>query len=173
MIDTKLVHWSDPILKEEMPRFDFSDPQYDPVELSNTLIKVLQEHNALGVSANQLGLRCRVFALRSQEPLVIFNPTIVNTEGEIVLPEGCLSYPGAYVRVKRPEFVRARIQDPTGKMDTVHFGGITARAFLHELDHLDGVDFLQRVSDYHRNKAMNQMKKYQRLQKRIAANEYA
>ena len=169
MIDTKLVHWSDPILGEEMPRFDFSNPPYDPIELSNALIAVLQSHNALGVSANQLGLRCRVFALRSAEPLVVFNPTIVNTEGEILLPEGCLSYPGAYVRVKRPEFVRARIQGPDGKIDTRTFGGITARAFLHELDHLDGVDFLQRVSDYHRNKAMKQMKMYARSQKRAAA----
>lgn len=172
MIETNLVHWSDPILKEEMPQFDFSNPQYDPIELSNALIKVLQEHNALGVSANQLGLRCRVFALKTEHPLVVFNPTVVDTDGEILLPEGCLSFPGAHVKVKRPDYVRARMQGPTGEMDTKTFMGLTARAFLHELDHLNGVDFLQRTSEYYRGRAFNQMKKYTRLQKNVAKLQY-
>ena len=109
--------------------FDFSNPPFDPIDYAQTLVKFVHENNALGVAANQVGNPYRVFAMRgSPENFVCFNPKIVQeSEQQIVLEEGCLTYPGLLVKIKRPEFIRARFSTPNGDTITRQFIGMSAR----------------------------------------------
>lgn len=136
--------------------FDFKDPPFDPIDFAQALVKFVHENNALGVAANQVGNPYRVFAMRgSPENFVCFNPKIVQeSEQQIVLEEGCLTYPGLLVKIKRPEFIRARFTTPNGDTITRQFIGMSARVFQHEMDHLDGIRFYDRANRFHREQAM-------------------
>lgn len=162
-----LVPSGHPTLLQELPEFDFANPPCDPVELANNLIETMKHNKGLGLSANQCGLPYRCFALWSAEPLVVFNPRIVDQTTEfIALEEGCLTFPNLYIKIKRPKAIKVRFQNPFGETQTEKFIGMTARGFLHEMDHLDGVLFMKRASVPHLNRAMNQKKQLDRQIKR-------
>lgn len=158
---------SDSLLLKALDPFDFSNPPCDPVELANNLIETMAKHNGLGLSANQCGLPHRVFVLWSETPLVCFNPRIIDQTSEFVsLEEGCLTFPHLFIKVKRPKAVKVRFQDALGETHTEKFIGMTARAFLHEMDHLDGILFHKRASGPHLSRALNQQKILERRLKR-------
>lgn len=160
MADYNLIIGPDPILTTPCEPFDFQNPQVDPFELAQDMVRMIHEYNALGLSANQIGLPYRVIALRgSPENFVCFNPKIVmpSTE-EITLQEACLSFPGVNVKVKRPRHVRVRFTAPNGEVMTRQFTGMTARAFFHEMDHIDGVIFYNRANRFHREQALKRAK---------------
>lgn len=162
-----LVPEDDPILHQQFEDFDFSTPPVDPIELANNLIETMVAHKGLGLSACQVGLPYRAFVLWSEQPLAIFNPRIVDQKNEfITLDEGCLSFPHLFIKVKRPSMIKARFQDANGETHTQVFIGMTARGFLHEMDHLDGVLFTQRASKVHTARAFNQRKNLVRKLKR-------
>jgi len=159
MIHT-LVDKSDPILKRELEPFDFSNPPTDPIQLAKDLAETMISNNGLGLAANQIGLPYRVFVLTGEQIFACFNPKIVDSSSETVyLEEGCLSYPGVAVKIKRPRLIRVRFTMPNGETVTKKFDGITARCFLHELDHLNGVVHLSRAHPYHREKALKRVKR--------------
>lgn len=163
----QLVDSNHPLLFTELEDFDFDNPPTDPIELANNLIETMKAHRGLGLSANQCGLPYRVFALWSETPLVCFNPRVVDQKSDMVLmEEGCLSYPHLILKVKRPSIVKVRFQDPTGQTKTEKFIGMTARAFLHEHDHLDGISFTSRANKVHLSRALNQQKMLTRQLKR-------
>ena len=139
----KLVSSNDPILKTVCEDFDFYNPPFDPIEFSKEFVKFMYDSNGIGLAANQIGLPYRIFAMRSHpENFVCFNPRIVSSSSnEIVLEEGCLSYPGLLVKIKRPENIRVRFQTPNGETLTKQFIGMTARTFQHEIMHIDGKTF--------------------------------
>jgi peptide deformylase len=157
----ELVPSTDPILKQKCQEFDFSNPPFDPVEFARDLVKMMYDHNAIGISANQVGVPYRVFALRAYpENFVCFNPKMVMpSDQEVLLEEGCLSFPNLFVKVKRPQHCRVRFTMPNGDTRTDTFTGITARAFQHELDHLDGIVYYTRANDYHREQAFKKKKR--------------
>jgi len=149
-----------PILKEEMPAFDFKNPVVDPVELYNDLAETMRENEGMGLSANQIGVRTRAFVMRAEEIIGVFNPRVVDTSSEMVtLEEGCLSYPNLFVKVKRPKSIKVRFTTPDGQTSTKTFTGMTARVFLHELDHLDGIAHTARANRYHLEQAKKLVKK--------------
>ena len=116
-------------------------------------------YEGLGLSANQVGVPYRVFVLWSNPTMVCFNPRIVGYEGsEIYFSEGCLSCPNLYVKIKRPSYVRVRYQKPNGETVTDKLMGMTARIFQHELDHLDGIVFIDRLPDLERKAAMKEIR---------------
>jgi peptide deformylase len=141
--------------------FDFKNPPFDPIEYSQNLVKFMYENNALGVAANQVGNPYRIFAMRgSPENFVCFNPKIIQpSEMKVILEEGCLSYPGLIVKIKRPQHVRVRFTTPNGDTMTKQFTGMSARVFQHELDHLDGIRFYDLATKYHRDQAMRKWRK--------------
>lgn len=162
-----LVSEDDPILRQTFEDFDFSNPPTDPIELANNLIETMADKKGLGLSACQVGLPYRVFVLWSETPLVVFNPRVVDQKNEfVVLEEGCLSFPGLFIKVKRPSMVKVRYQDARGETHTQTFIGMTARTFLHEMDHLDGILYTQRANKIHLSRAYNQRKVLQRKLKR-------
>lgn len=156
-----------PLLHKELDDFDFKNPPANPVELVNDMIETMKHNKGIGLSANQCGLPYRVFVLWSAEPLACFNPRVIDQKNEFVaLDEGCLSYPHLYLKIKRPSAVKVRYQDAFGETHTTTFTGMTARGFLHEMDHLDGIAFTKRASSVHLNRALNQRKQLERQLKR-------
>ena len=120
-------------------------------ELLDDMIETLATQDGVGLAAPQVGvLRRAVIVLETnvdeesgEEPYIIelINPQIVECEGEQRGGEGCLSFPGEYGIVSRPEKVKVRAQDRFGKAFEVEGEGLTARCFCHEVDHLDGITF--------------------------------
>ena len=151
----------DTYLLKECEEFDFKNPPFDPIEFAQDLVKFMYEHNALGIAANQVGTPYRIFAMRGHpENFVCFNPKIVQpSEKTVVLEEGCLSYSGLLVKIKRPEFVRVRFTTPNGDTITRQFVGMSARVFQHEYEHLDGVRFYDNANRFHRERAMREWRK--------------
>ncbi len=116
-------------------------------DMAETLIKA----NGVGLAAPQVGvLRRAVLVLETNVPedeedyiIELINPEIIEKSGQQEGPEGCLSVPGVFGWVERPQHVTVRAQDRDGKWFEVEGEGLTARAFCHELDHLEGVLFTQ------------------------------
>lgn len=158
-----LVKPNDPILTEKCQLFDFSNPPTDPIDLAKNLVKTMYDNNGIGLAANQVGIPYRVFAMRGHpENFVCFNPKIVQpSEMQVTLEEGCLTYPGLLVKIKRPQHIRVRFTMPNGETVTHQFTGMSARIFQHELDHLDGVIFYNRANRYHREQAFRKWRQLQ------------
>lgn len=124
-------------------------------ELLDDMAETMTEAQGVGLAAPQVGiLRRAVLVLETNVPegeddyiIELINPEIVESEGEQDGPEGCLSVPGVYGMVKRPERVVVRAQDRNGEFFEVEGYGLTARAFCHELAHLEGQLFLE-VSEH-------------------------
>lgn len=159
----KLVDCNSPILRQKMETFDFNNPSTDPIQLAKDLAETMIENNGLGLSANQIGLPFRAFAMKAEKIIVCFNPRIVDlSEETIMLEEGCLSYPLLFVKIKRPKRIKVRYVEPNSNVVTRVFDGITARCFQHELDHLDGIVYTKRANKYYLDLAKNKMRKYQK-----------
>lgn len=138
----KLIDKSDPILNTKVSRFDFGNPPTDPIQLAYDLAESLYFHDGMGLAANQVGLPYRVFAMRSSPTLVCFNPIIIDQGDDMItLEEGCLTYPGFYVKISRPRTIKVRYTEPNGNVVKHTFDGMTARCFQHEILHLDGMLF--------------------------------
>jgi peptide deformylase len=163
----KLVDKYDPILSQPAEKFDFDNPQCDPVELFENLKETMIANRGVGLAAPQVGIPLAVFVVgHPDDPdnvFPVFNPKIVDNSGEVYEEEGCLSFPGLFIKVKRPASIRARYTTHNGVTDTIKFGGFTARAFLHEYDHIIGRTFLTRASSFAVERAKKQKKKLDKL----------
>lgn len=157
----ELVEADDPILRKEIKRFDFSDNSFDPAKIAVDLVEHMLYYNGIGLAANQIGLDHRVFAVRANPVLVCFNPVIVDEKSkEIEMEEGCLTFPNLVFKVKRPEAIKIRYQQPNGETVTQIYTGMTARIMQHEADHLDGILYIDYVSKLKLDMARKKAKKY-------------
>lgn len=133
-------------LYTKIPEFDFSKPPVDPNAFASTLVETCKKHNGFGLSANQCGFHHRVFVMGTgDEYVAFFNPVLVKTEDESHIEEGCLSWPLLTLRITRPKKIWVEYQDFTGAKKEAIFDGISARCFLHELDHMNGIMYTSRV----------------------------
>ena len=172
----KLVDQHDPILRQKCEPFNFDEPVMDPYELSDELQKIRAEGGGIGLAAPQVGINTQVlvigmgnFQTEGTEDYnqVFFNPVITSTEGnETYMMEGCLSYPGLFVKVKRPETIVLYWETEEGTGCDEKFEGITSRILQHEVDHLNGITFIKRAERYHLEKAKKDLKMQKRLRKR-------
>jgi peptide deformylase len=141
-----LVEPDHPALHKALPEFDFANPPVDPDAFASSLVETCKKHHGIGLSANQCGFEHRVFVMGADENYIAcFNPKIISSTNESHMPEGCLSFPFLELRITRPANVTVEYQDFTGASHTATFGGITARCFQHELDHMDGIVYTSRV----------------------------
>lgn len=117
------------------------------------MLETMYADKGVGLAAPQVGvLRRAVIVLETNVPdgeeeymIELINPTIVETAGEQTGAEGCLSIPNEFGIVQRPDYVKVRAQDRHGEWFEVEGRGLTARAFCHEIDHLDGVLFIDKA----------------------------
>tara|TARA_R100000234_G_scaffold120028_1_gene104945 strand:- start:1067 stop:1411 length:345 start_codon:yes stop_codon:yes gene_type:complete len=111
-------------------------------------------YNGVGLSANQIGIWERAFVMMTniekEETITCFNPKILKTYAKKeIMEEGCLSYPNLFLRVERPCSIVAKWEDENEVIHKTKFEGFSARIFLHEYDHMEGIDFTQRkVNDF-------------------------
>jgi len=168
----ELVKDNDPILSQPAQRFDFDNPPMDPTELYENLRDTMIANRGLGLAAPQIGIPYQVFVIGNpNDPdsiFSVFNPKIVDEANPVVMEEGCLTYPGLFVKIKRSHDIRARFSGHDGKVDTMPMTGYTARAFLHEYDHLQGVTFVKKASKLQLDRAKKQKVKLDRMRKRNA-----
>ena len=159
----QLVSDDHPLLKTKLEDFDFANPPVDPVTLAQQLTELMIKSRGIGLSANQAGLPYRVFVMGTNPITACFNPRLVDIgEEQVLLDEGCLSYPGLAVKIKRPKNIKVRFTLPNGETTTQKFTGITARVFLHELDHMNGENFISRAGPLAKS---NAFKKWAKLKK--------
>ena len=161
----KLIKDDDIVLKTKSTPWIFSTDEdlESAKQLEIDMVQLMVTSRGIGLAANQVGLLKRVFAihLKDQVPFCMFNPEIVSTDtAEVQAEEGCLSFPNLWLAVKRPASINAKYLDRTGKECTIELKGIDARCFLHELDHLDGVCFTDKVSKLKLAMAIKKQRKH-------------
>ena len=138
---------NDDYLWDEVPQFDFANPPVDPEKLSMAMVSYMRDQGGIGLAANQVGYNFKMFVTEGEPAFAVFNPTITfSSPNQVMLDEGCLSFPNLLLKIKRPASIRVRFQDPYGNWITKQFAGMSARVFQHEYDHLFGVDFTDKVS---------------------------
>ena len=166
-----LVGETNSILKEVMPEFDFDNPPVNPSQFASTLVETCKLHKGYGLSANQCGFKYRVFVMGTNDDYVaFFNPKIIATSNEEVhMVEGCLSFPLLGLRITRPQIIEVEYQDFKGVKRTTKFSGISARCFQHELDHMNGIMYTEKVKPL----ALQQgMKKRNKIIKKIGLKQW-
>ena len=137
-------------------------------KLCEDMFESMYAANGVGLAAPQIGLGRRLAVVdvtvgkNPEAKIVLANPEIIRAEGEQREEEGCLSVPGFRGNVARPQYVTLRAQDATGKSFEMNGEGLLARAFCHELDHLDGVLFLKHLGLVKRDLIRRRIRKLQK-----------
>ena len=157
----KIRTFGDPVLKTQAARV--SDVDGKIIRLVDDMFDTLVDSgNGLALAAPQIGVQKQVFVWDfGEDPMVVFNPEIVESDGEWVYEEGCLSIPGLYVEMVRPKTVLLKGVDVNGNEVQWEADEIEARMFQHELDHLHGILMFDRMTPDQRREAMAE---YRRLQ---------
>lgn len=141
-----VVKLGDPILNKKSRIIEKFDDKLSI--LIDDMLDTMYAENGVGLAAVQVGMLKRVVVIDiGEDSMELVNPEITMTEGEQFEQEGCLSLPGKYGTTKRPMKVQVKAQDRNGKWQVFTGEGLKARAFCHEIDHLDGVLFTSHVVD--------------------------
>ena len=157
----KLIEAENPIMKV---RLSGCSPDLDRDDVEEKLLDSMKNYNGIGLSANQIGIMERVFVMYSdvkkRETITCFNPEIVTkSDTEILMDEGCLTYPGLWLEVKRPDGIEVQYEDKSGEIQNQAMFGLECRIFLHEYDHMEGTNFTQKVSKIKLNRALKRRSK--------------
>ena len=156
-----LIESTNPLLRIKLSECS-SDLDREKVE--SQLIDSMKHYQGIGLSANQVGIMERVFVMYSDvkkgEIISCFNPKIITqSDTEIVIEEGCLSYPGLWLKVKRPDGIEVEYEDKTGEVQSKAMFGLECRIFLHEYDHMEGTDKKKKVSKIKLDRAKKRQSK--------------
>jgi len=156
-----LIESTNPLLRIKLSECS-SDLDREKVE--GQLIDSMKHYQGIGLSANQVGIMERVFVMYSDvkkgEIISCFNPKIITqSDTEIVIDEGCLSYPGLWLKVKRPDGIEVEYEDKNGELQSKAMFGLECRIFLHEYDHMEGTDFTKKVSKIKLDRAKKRQSK--------------
>jgi peptide deformylase len=141
---------------------DLENLEFDPKELKTEMIDLMLSKNGIGLAANQIGLDASVFIMGDSKSnsSICINPTVLQyTETVETEVEGCLSFPGVYLKIKRPKEILAEFYDENLEKQITKISGYSARCYLHELDHLLGITFKDRVSKLKWDMAQRKSKK--------------
>ena len=157
----KLIEAENPIMKV---RLSGCSSDLDRNDVEEKLSDSMKQYNGIGLSANQIGIMERVFIMYSdvkkRETITCFNPKIVTqSDTKILMDEGCLTYPGLWLKVKRPDGIEVEYEDKNGEIQNQAMFGLECRIFLHEYDHMEGTNFTQKVSKIKLNRALKRRSK--------------
>ena len=158
-----IVYYGDPRLEK------VSEPVTEVTQETRRFVKDMFETmyftNGVGLSAPQVGVNERILVIDCsggsdrEQQIALINPVVVSASGEQKGAEGCLSFPGLFADIIRPNFVKVHGTDLDGKEIEIEGEGLLARALHHEIDHLDGVLFIQRMKKADRDMIVKKMKK--------------
>ncbi len=153
--------YGDPILRKKCrPVTDFGE--LEPI--IDDMFETMYEEEGIGLAANQIGLDLNLMVIdvshadETDEVLILVNSSIVDSEGESIEEEGCLSLPNIRFDVKRPESITLKYQTIDGIEQTETFDGLTARVIQHEIDHLNGVLIIDRTNQLNKLKFGKELK---------------
>ena len=157
LLTLEILTYPDPILmKKAEPVAELTD---EIKVLADRMVKTMTAAPGAGLAAPQVGTLLRIITVdtacgsekRPPAPLIMINPEITRTHGEIIDEEGCLSMPGIFADVARPESLTAIYTDQKGERRNIEAEGTLARCIAHETDHLDGVLFWDRLGRFKRD----------------------
>ena len=136
----------------------------DRKQIKEDLFETMDNFKGIGLSGNQVGIMERVFVMYSdfakREKIVCFNPKItLASETEEFMDEGCLSFPGLWLKVKRPSWIEVEYENENGEVIKDTFTDLNARVFQHEMDHMEGLDFTKKVSRLRLDRARKRVSK--------------
>lgn len=145
MATRKIREIGDPVLTKQCKEVTEITPRIQ--DLIDDMFETLYEANGVGLAAPQVGILKRIVVIdvTGEDPLLLINPKILETSGEQEGYEGCLSVPGKTGHVKRPNYVKAMAYDENLKSFEIEGTELLARAICHELDHLDGHLYVEKV----------------------------
>jgi peptide deformylase len=158
-----IVKYGDPILEKPTPPVKKFDAELE--ELTEDMFASMYAAQGVGLAAPQIGKSMRLTVVdvtggkNPEAKIVLANPEIIHAEGEVREEEGCLSIPGFRGYVMRPQFVTVRAQNAKGETFEIRGENLLARAFCHEIDHLNGILFLQHLSMLKRDLIRRKIKK--------------
>jgi len=167
-----LIILPDPILREHSRPIERVDETL--VKLGRDMLETMYDAPGIGLAAIQIGLPLRLLVMdiawrkkdeggeedEQKEPLILFNPEILwHSDERSTYEEGCLSIPEYYAQVERPKRVRARYIDEHGKCQEIEADGLLATCLQHEIDHLNGILFIDHISRIKREMVIKKFKK--------------
>ena len=158
-----IVKYGDPIL--EKPGAPVKKFNAELEELAEDMFASMYAAQGVGLAAPQIGLSLRLAVVdvtggkNPEAKIVLANPEVIHAEGEVREEEGCLSIPGFRGYVMRPQFVTIKAQNANGESFEIRGENLLARAFCHEIDHLNGILFLQHLSMLKRDLIRRKIKK--------------
>ena len=147
----EIKKYPDPVLKKKSE--EVKEVDRETKKIISDMILTMYAKRGIGLAAPQVGISKRIIVIDAtrkedlrQNPLVFINPEIKSGQGSLVIEEGCLSFPGVYIKVKRPARIVVEALDKNGAPVKISAAGLTARVLLHEIDHLNGILFIERIS---------------------------
>ena len=170
-VQTAIAPFTDDMLKEH----DFKDRK----ELTESMFECMKKFHGIGLTANQVGLPFNMFvagghpSIENGKSIAMYNPMILSVGvEEIMMKEGCLTYPYVFLNVKRPRKVVMKYEDAEGKTQEAHLDGMMSRICQHEYDHTIGRNFTEHVSKFKLKRAQEKaMKEIDRIKRYMAQNK--
>ncbi|MBU1121538.1 MAG: peptide deformylase [Candidatus Omnitrophota bacterium] len=161
-IGLRIYSWPDAILKKKCTEVKFVDERIR--HLFDQMIILMRESKGIGLAGNQVGLDLRLVVIETQEGILrLVNPRIIKSEGRIDFLEGCLSFPGIELKIRRAKKVWVTALDENGQPLDYEVEGPLAVVFQHEVDHLNGILFIERVSFWKRLRIGHLLKKIKKF----------
>ena len=152
--------YGDPALRRRAAPIEAITPEIHRIVAD--MVETMYDEVGIGLAAPQVGIPLRLMVVSDEttrEARALVNPVIVEQHGEVTAEEGCLSIPGIFAPVTRAAVVRVEARDLTGAVTTLEGRGLLARVLQHELDHLDGILFIDRLDPVTRDRIKRKIKK--------------
>lgn len=162
----KLLYYPHEFLDRQVKEVDLENPGFDPAELKKQMVDIMLANNGIGLAANQIGLDAQVFVMgdSADNSTLCINPTVLQYTSDTTADvEGCLSFPNVFVKIARPKEILAKFYNENLEECVVKIEGYSAKCYLHEWDHLQGVTFKDRVSKLKWDMAVKKARKLEKL----------
>lgn len=155
----EIKEYGEPVLREKSLPVKEITPEI--LNLIRDMAETMYAASGVGFAAPQVGVTKRIIIIDGEEEglIVLVNPMMVKSEGEVIEEEGCLSIPGVYSEVKRSSKVTVKALNESGEPIKITKEGLMARALQHEIDHLEGILFVDRIGKVKRQLLLNKLKK--------------
>lgn len=159
---SKIKIYGDPILRKKALRVDKVGEE--EILIVESMVETMNANEGVGLAAPQIGINKQIIVVKNDQNVIkLFNPVILEKQGEEEAEEGCLSVPEVYVKVKRASHVLVEGLNEKGQLTKIEAEGLTARILQHEIDHLSGVLIVDYASPISKVLVKKQLKKLRRL----------